>query len=118
MSVPTIGKFGDAPVAQTAPSKGPARDPAPSAALKPQPQQASQPSQAEVQQALQAIKEKLGSLARDNLQFSVDDSTGQVVARITDGKTGDLIRQIPSEEAIAIAKDLDRLKGLLLRQQA
>lgn len=117
MSVPTIGKFGDAPVAQAAP-KGLVRDPAPSATLKPQPQQASQPSQAEVQKALQAIKEKLGSMELNNLQFSVDDSTGQVVARITDGTTGNLIRQIPSEEALAIAKDLDRLKGLLLRQQA
>ncbi len=116
MSVPTIGKFGGTLVVQPAPT-GQAKDTAPQAQLKPQPQ-SPQPNQADVQKALQAIKEKVESLSSDNLRFSIDEGTGEVVARITDSQTGDLIRQIPSEEALAIAKDLDRLKGLLLRQRA
>lgn len=118
MSVPTIGKSGAALVAQPAPT-GQANDGASRAALTPSPQQSPPANQADVQKALQAIKEKLGSLtSSDSLQFSIDGSSGEVVARVTDSKTGELIRQIPSKEALAIAQDLDQLKGLLLRQQA
>ena len=34
------------------------------------------------------------------------------------GKTEELIRQIPSEEMLALAKALDTMKGLLIQQKA
>jgi flagellar protein FlaG len=36
-----------------------------------------------------------------NLQFKIDDSTKQVVMSIVDKATGELIKQIPSEEVLA-----------------
>jgi flagellar protein FlaG len=53
-----------------------------------------------------------------NLQFSVDGSSGKTVVRVVDMETGNVIRQIPSQEALDIARAVDRLQGLLLRQQA
>ncbi|HEX8988902.1 MAG TPA: flagellar protein FlaG [Rhodocyclaceae bacterium] len=116
MTVPTIGSA-TAPVVQPA-QTGSGRDVASAAAVKSQSAQPQQPSPADVQKALQAIKVKVESASAANLRFSIDDSSGDVVARITDGQTGELIRQIPSEEALALAKDIDQLKGLLLRQRA
>lgn len=122
MSIPTLGKFGDAlPPAPPAPQAGTARDGAVSpSALKTQPpsQPSPQPSPDEVEKALQAIREKIQPVVNNDLQFSVDRGSGDIVIRVIDGKTGDLVRQIPSEEVLAIARDLDRVQGLFLWQKA
>jgi flagellar protein FlaG len=49
-----------------------------------------------------------------NLEFRVDDSTGRTVITVRDASTGDVIRQIPNEEALAIAQRLDANSGTLL----
>ena len=40
------------------------------------------------------------------------------MVKVVDQSTKEVIRQIPSEEMLAIAKALDSLKGLLVRQTA
>lgn len=40
------------------------------------------------------------------LSFSVDDTTGIVVVAVRDPNSGELIRQMPSEEALRIASNL------------
>jgi flagellar protein FlaG len=67
--------------------------------------------------ALDELK-KVAEAAGNNLNFSVDEETGKTVVRVTDKETGDLIRQIPSEELLAISHSLGKLQGLLLRQEA
>ncbi len=39
-----------------------------------------------------------------NLEFKVDDATKQVVMTIVDKESGEVIRQLPSEEALELAK--------------
>lgn len=46
-----------------------------------------------------------------NLQFKIDDSTKQVVMSIVDKATGELIKQIPSEEVLALAQRLQETNG-------
>jgi flagellar protein FlaG len=43
-----------------------------------------------------------------SLQFRVDEDSGRVVVSVRDADTGDLIRQIPSEAALRIARALGR----------
>lgn len=84
------------------------------------PQQAApaeKPSIEELRAAVERIKQVVTPNAQ-SLQFSVDEELGRTVVRVTDAITKEVIRQIPSEEAIAISKALDKLQGLLLRQQA
>ena len=71
----------------------------------------------EVTQATQRVEKFVQTMSSD-LQFTVDDSSGAFVIRIVDRATQEVIRQMPSEEMLAIAKALDRLQGLLVRQQA
>jgi flagellar protein FlaG len=53
-----------------------------------------------------------------NVQFSMDDSTGKVLVKVVDAKTKLVLRQIPSEEMVEIAKSLDAVRGLLINAQA
>jgi len=71
----------------------------------------------QVKEATRKINEQLNAM-RQGLQFSVDEATGHTVVRVLDSETGQTIRQIPSEEALAISQSLERLQGVLLKQQA
>jgi flagellar protein FlaG len=124
MAMQSIGNFGGVST-QPAPAQGeapkaaaPARAAAPVEAT----QQASlppeQPTREQVQKAVEDVRKSISQTASNNLRFSVDDDTGQTIVRVTDVQTGELIRQIPSEEMVALAKALDRMQGALLRQQA
>lgn len=53
-----------------------------------------------------------------NIEFTTDEETGIHIVKIVDTETHEEIRQIPSKEAIQIAKTLDQLQGMLIRQQA
>lgn len=55
---------------------------------------------------------------RSNLQFTVDEATGIDVVKFIDVQTKEVIRQIPSKEMLAIARRLDELTGMLIRDKA
>lgn len=71
----------------------------------------------DIRQATEYVAQTIQSLAR-SLNFSVDEDTGKTVVKVVDTDTGELVRQIPAEEILAIAKMLDKLQGLLIHQQA
>jgi len=52
------------------------------------------------------------------LEFSIDEDSQRTVIKVVDQKTKELIRQMPSAEALEIAKALDRMQGLLINQKA
>lgn len=76
-----------------------------------------QPSNEEVQNAIDEVRRAIEPVAR-NLLFSVDDDTGKTLIKIVDSATDEVIRQIPSEEMVAISKAIDRLQGLLFQEKA
>jgi flagellar protein FlaG len=71
----------------------------------------------DTQQAAQALQDFVLPL-NNELTFSVDQDTGTTVVKVIDKSNGDVIKQIPSEEAIALAKALDKLRGLFVQQKA
>ena len=73
--------------------------------------------QQEVEAAVKAVKDFIEPMA-GNLEFQLDDETGKTIIKIVDSSSGELIRQIPSEEMLEIAKALDRLQGILVKQKA
>lgn len=52
----------------------------------------------------------LQSINRD-LQFKVDDTTKELVVKIVDSKSGELVRQIPSEEMLTFIRRMQELEG-------
>ncbi len=76
-----------------------------------------EPSRADVSKAVDNINQAMRSLSQ-GLEFSIDDDSKRMVVKVVDQQTGDVIRQVPTVEALEIAKALDRVQGLLIRQQA
>jgi flagellar protein FlaG len=64
--------------------------------------------------------------AQRNLDFHVDDKTGRVVVRVVDATNDSVIRQIPSEEMVALSHRLQEfmddnqidMRGMLLEIKA
>lgn len=77
-----------------------------------------QPSQEEVQASLEKLNTAVSTFNTD-LQFTTDSKESDVrVVKVIDRNTQEVVRQIPSEEAVRLAKAMDRLRGLLVRDQA
>lgn len=74
-------------------------------------------SKEQVIEAVDAINKAIRNSSQ-NLEFSVDNAEGGVVVKVVDQQTKEVLRQIPSEEALEIAKSLDKLQGLLIKQTA
>lgn len=56
-------------------------------------------------------------LRRYGVQFEISDDSGRTIIRLIDRDNGELIRQIPPEEALNAAQRLEEVKGLLLREE-
>lgn len=54
-------------------------------------------------------------LRRYGVQFEISEDSGRTIIRLVDRDNGELIRQIPPEEALNAAQRLEEVKGLLLR---
>jgi flagellar protein FlaG len=72
---------------------------------------------AAMREAIVVANKAMQSLER-GLEFSVDAESGEMLVRVIDRATRQVIRQIPSEEMLAIARALDRMRGLLVNHDA
>jgi flagellar protein FlaG len=79
------------------------------------------PSRDEVSAAVKKMNDAmLGS--SQSLQFSIDEDSKDIVVKVIDQNTKEVVRQMPSKEALQIAKSIDKLQqqqqGLLIDQTA
>jgi len=79
------------------------------------------------QEALEKVVSQLNAYIQNtqrDVDFSVDDATGRVVVRVIDSESEEVIRQIPSEEMLAISRHLlesletEQPKGFLIELKA
>jgi flagellar protein FlaG len=82
-------------------------------------QQSIEPSQKapSLEEAVKHLADFVAS-ASSEISFSIDQSSGTQVVKIMDKNSHDVIRQIPSEEAIHLAQALDKLQGLFVKDKA
>ena len=64
--------------------------------------------------AVEKLSNHVQNIKRE-LNFSVDDATGDVVIKVIDAETDQLIRSIPSEEVVERAQFLNSSVGNLLK---
>ena len=76
-----------------------------------------EPSADQLDRVMAEVSKAISPVAR-NLQFSIDKETGRSVVKVVDSTTNQVIRQIPSEELLAIARSIDKFSGLLVKQKA
>jgi len=107
-----------APGSSSASVSGAATDSTPVTLVESPKPAAQQPNPAQVKAALDNINKTLKQ-SSINLQFNVDTTTKRPVIKMIDGETGDVIRQFPTEDALAISRSIDKIQqGLLLKQKA
>lgn len=78
---------------------------------------ASAPGKEEVSAAVKKLNEAMPPSAQ-SLEFEIDEDGKQVVVKLIDQSTKEVVRQIPTEEALEMAKSIDKMQGLLIRQTA
>ncbi|NHZ37556.1 flagellar protein FlaG [Massilia rubra] len=79
--------------------------------------EAAEPDPAEVSKVVDRINVAMQAMSR-NIEFSVDADSKRTVVKIIDQTTKEVIRQMPSAEALEIGKALEKVQGLLISQVA
>jgi flagellar protein FlaG len=77
----------------------------------------SAPSREAVAKAAEQIQTFVKEMGR-NLDFSVDATTGYNVVRVVNPDTNEIIRQLPSEELLKIARSMETWNSVLVNQKA
>lgn len=75
------------------------------------------PSKDDLTAAVNKLNEAMPPSAQ-SLEFEIDKDSKEVVVKIIDRTTREVVRQIPTEEALEMAKSIDKMQGLLIRQTA
>lgn len=104
-----IQQSGNSKIAQSTPRQTPAAD------------TPSDNANDNVEQNLNDVVDRLNDFVQQtqrDLNFKVDKESGRTVVTVIDSVTDEVIRQIPSKEALERLQHLEDIQGLLLRDQA
>lgn len=116
LATPAVSGMGD----RSAPAVKAAGQP--NAVDKSQPVDGAKPSHDDVSAAVKKMNDAmLGS--SQSLQFSIDEDSKDIVVKVIDQNTKEVLRQMPSKEALQIAKSIDKMmekmqQGMLINQTA
>jgi flagellar protein FlaG len=79
--------------------------------------ESSQPTREAIAKAANDIQNFVKDMGR-NLNFSIDKTTGYNVVQVINPETNEVIRQLPSEELLKIARNMQDLGSVLVSQKA
>ena len=71
---------------------------------------------AEIREAIAEINKAVKKVPT-SLDFSVDEASKRFVVQVTDTSTGEVIRKLPGDAVLRIAKQLESLKGVVFDQK-
>lgn len=72
----------------------------------------------EAEKLTREMQARLDSIGNTRLNFSIHRDPEAVVVQITDRKSGDVLRQFPAEQSLALRQKLDELVGMLFDGKA
>jgi flagellar protein FlaG len=75
------------------------------------------PSLELVKEAAVNVESNLNMIHDVDLKFTVNGSSGKVMVTVTDEATGEVIREIPSQEILNLASRLEEMIGLLFDEK-
>src|SRR5262245_50049934 len=110
MATQTVSPVSSAPAPESVANPVAAAAPTPRAAPAAAPQ-------GDVRQRMAAVAQQLRDYLRSNgrdLEFSVDVDTHAMVITVREAASGEVIRQIPNEEALQMRRWLDEWSGTFL----
>jgi len=60
---------------------------------------------------------KMAQIMNSQIRFNIDHDTGQVIVKVINKETQEVIRQIPSEDMVKLASRADELRGLIFNEE-
>ena len=75
------------------------------------------PNRIDVQAAADRINQALDSLNRD-IAISVHEDSGKLIVEVKDPATGEVVRQIPTEQVLEVEESIDKIVGLFVNDIA
>jgi flagellar protein FlaG len=75
------------------------------------------PSREQVDDAVKVLNKSLAT-SSPSLEFSIDHDSKDIVVKLIDQSTKEVLRQIPSVEALQMAKSIDKMQGLMIHHTA
>ena len=93
------------------------RPPAPTTPVTDSGSHPAKPTPVELTKAIATANAALKS-SSVSLEYSQDKETGLKIVRVIDRNTKELIRQIPAEEMVSVARSIEKFQGLLGDQLA
>lgn len=76
-----------------------------------------QPERSELEQTVQDLNGLVQDLQRQ-VRFSLDDNSGEMIVKVVDRQTDNVIRQIPSEEVLQLREKLEQATGAIFKAEA
>jgi flagellar protein FlaG len=70
----------------------------------------------DLQKAVEKVREVFQNV-EPRLQFEIDPDLHRVIVKVMNGESGEVIRQIPPQEVLDLARNFQASTGLLLKQQ-
>jgi flagellar protein FlaG len=110
MDTKAVSPVSSGPAIEPAPNPGTSASPGPRAAI-------AAASQVDMRERMAAVAQQLRDYLRSNgrnLEFRVDADTASMVITVREAASGEVIRQIPSEEALQMRRYLDEWSGTFL----
>jgi flagellar protein FlaG len=68
----------------------------------------------DLEKVVRSINELMDQ-GRSKLSFSIDRQLNRPIVRVTDSETGEVIRELPPEAMLKVARSLEDLKGVLFQ---
>jgi flagellar protein FlaG len=68
-----------------------------------------------LQEAVSRLNEQMQRTSRD-LSFSIDDRINRTIITVKNLQTGEVVRQIPTEEVVRLAHSIEDMKGVLFNK--
>jgi flagellar protein FlaG len=115
MQIETVSISGSSP-ASSAKNDLPSGSPIPLNGSKPEKEEKTA-DLSEIQIMVDDLQNNLKIFHNINLQFSVNQASGQVMVAVTDEDTGEIIREIPSKEMLNLSMKLEEMMGLIFDQK-
>jgi len=78
---------------------------------------AADPSLEQVKQAVSQVNKALAD-NNQGIEFSIDQDSKRTVVKVIDQTTKEVLRQFPTQQALDIAKSLEKKSGMLLQDSA
>ena len=110
MDTQAVSPISSAPASEPVLNPGTSVAPVPRAAI-------AAPTPADLRERMAAVAQQLRDYLRTNgrdLEFRVDPDTDAMVITVREAASGEVIRQIPSEEALQMRRYLDEWSGTFL----